>query len=116
MFRLLLRQRLLESARTQADSGLGGSMEGHAAMDMSDPGGQGSGDGSVLEQALTSISHIFVMEWAAVIRDIVDRPDRRRRGRRLGARLASGRPSSSPAIRWPPKIWGPLIGPIVSHR
>ena len=35
LFRLFLRQRLLESARTQADKGLAGSMEGHAAMDMS---------------------------------------------------------------------------------
>jgi uncharacterized membrane protein YraQ (UPF0718 family) len=34
LFRLLLRQRLLEAARNQADKGLAGSMEGHAAMDM----------------------------------------------------------------------------------
>src|SRR6266568_9019090 len=35
MFRLLLRDTLLRSARAQADRGLAGSMEGHAAMDMS---------------------------------------------------------------------------------
>src|SRR6516165_12258910 len=35
LFRLFLRQRVLQSARTQADKGLAGSMEGHAAMDMS---------------------------------------------------------------------------------
>src|SRR5471030_365432 len=35
LFRLFLRQRLLNDARTQADRGLLGSMEGHATMDMS---------------------------------------------------------------------------------
>src|ERR1700678_1998294 len=35
LFRLFLRDRLLRSARAQADRGLAGSMEGHAAMDMS---------------------------------------------------------------------------------
>src|SRR5437016_1430622 len=34
-FRLFLRKRLLDSAREQAERGLAGSMEGHAAMDMS---------------------------------------------------------------------------------
>ena len=37
VFRLFLRQRLIEEARIQADKGLPGSMEGHAAMDMSIP-------------------------------------------------------------------------------
>ena len=71
MFRLFLRQRLLEEAKAQSNKGLAGSMEGHAAMDMTI-----SEEGSLLhrlrsKQATTSISHIFVMEWAAVIRDIV---------------------------------------------
>src|SRR5580698_9614004 len=35
MLRLFLRQRLIEAARVQAARGLAGSMEGHAAMDMS---------------------------------------------------------------------------------
>src|SRR4029453_1336984 len=34
LFRTTLRPRLLEEARIQADRGLAGSMEGHAAMDM----------------------------------------------------------------------------------
>src|SRR5436190_19242641 len=71
LFRLFLRQRLLADARVQADRGLAGSMEGHAAMDMSV-----QGEGSVWQRlrspaGLTSVSHVFVMEWAAVIRDIV---------------------------------------------
>src|SRR5213080_3747079 len=35
LFRLFVRQRLLGQAREQAERGLAGSMEGHAAMDMS---------------------------------------------------------------------------------
>src|SRR5436853_7460334 len=35
LFRLFLRQRILQAAREQADQGLAGRMEGHAAMDMS---------------------------------------------------------------------------------
>src|SRR6202034_655052 len=35
IFRLFLRQRLIDAAKHQADKGLAGSMEGHAAMDMS---------------------------------------------------------------------------------
>src|SRR5580698_6077069 len=38
-FRLFVRTRLIEAARRQADKGLAGSMEGHAAMDMSIAGG-----------------------------------------------------------------------------
>ena len=34
-FRLLVRRQLIDAAREQADKGLAGSMEGHAAMDMS---------------------------------------------------------------------------------
>ncbi len=35
LFRLFAREKLLRDARTQADRGVAGSMEGHAAMDMS---------------------------------------------------------------------------------
>src|SRR6201990_1754407 len=39
LFRLFLREKLIRQARRQADRGLAGSMEGHAAMDMSVQGG-----------------------------------------------------------------------------
>src|SRR6267378_4186852 len=69
-FRLFVRQRLIDAARQQADKGLPGSMEGHAAMDMSI-----KAEGSFWRRLLsaegyTSVSHIFVMEWTAVIRDV----------------------------------------------
>ena len=65
------------------------------------------------QRALTSISHIFVMEWAAVVRDIVRRPAHRRGSGCLGPRffLAALLRVHHPVLS---KIWGPLIGPIVS--
>src|SRR5216684_4505864 len=113
LFRLFLRQRLLDDARTQADKGLAGSMEGHAAMDMTI-----QVDGSLWQRlrsrnAFTSVSHIFVMEWAAVIRDIVG-------GLLIAGAVAAWVPNSfwghfffagHPVLS---KIWGPLIGPVVS--
>jgi uncharacterized protein len=113
LFRVFVRQQLLTAARRQADRGLSGSMEGHAAMDMSIATGRPlyrrllSGDG------LTSVSHVFVMEWAAIIRDVVVGlliagcvgawvPDSFWRGFFL-----SGHPLAA-------KLWGPLIGPVVA--
>ena len=91
LFRLFLRQRLIDAARAQSEKGLPGSMEGHAAMDMtvSEEGSLWRRLGS--RQALTSVSHIFVMEWAAVIRDIAvgSAPRRRRRGLGAGQLLAA---------------------------
>jgi uncharacterized protein len=113
LFRLFLRKRLLEAARVQAGKGLAGSMEGHAAMDMTS-----QGDGSLWsrlrsKEGLTSISHIFVMEWAAVIRDIV-----------IGLLIAGAVAAWVPDSFWRhffavghpllSKLWGPLIGPLVS--
>jgi hypothetical protein len=112
-FRLFLRQRLLESAREQADRGLAGSMEGHAAMDMSI-----QTSGPIWRRlrspgASTAVSHIFVMEWAAVIRDIA-----------IGLLIAGAIGAWVPDSFWrhffltahplAAKLWGPIIGPIVS--
>lgn len=113
LFRLFLRKRLLEAARDQANKGLSGSMEGHAAMDMTI-----GEDGSLWQrlrskQALTSISHIFIMEWAAVIRDVI-----------IGLLIAGAVAAWVPNAFWSDvfavhhpllsRIWGPLIGPVVS--
>jgi uncharacterized membrane protein YraQ (UPF0718 family) len=113
LFRVFLRQRLIETARLQSNKGLAGSMEGHAAMDMTI-----SEQGSLWHrlrsrQAFTSVSHIFVMEWAAVIRDIV-----------LGLLIAGAIAAWVPNEFWHhlfasdhpllSKIWGPLIGPVIS--
>jgi uncharacterized membrane protein YraQ (UPF0718 family) len=113
LFRLLLRERLVRGARAQAERGVAGSMEGHAVMDMSvqRPGSFASrlfsGDG------FTSVAHVFVMEWAAIIRDLV-----------IGLLIAGAIAAWVPDEFWQAffitghplaaKIWGPLIGPAVA--
>jgi uncharacterized protein len=112
-FRLFVHQKLVDAARQQADRGLAGSMEGHAAMDMSV-----QGDGSFLKRlgsgkGFTSVSHIFVMEWAAVIRDII-----------IGLLIAGAVAAWVPDAFWQQlfltdhptlaKIWGPILGPIIA--
>jgi uncharacterized membrane protein YraQ (UPF0718 family) len=82
-------------------------------MDMSVQGNSsifrrlGSGKG------FTSVSHIFVMEWAAVIRDII-----------IGLLIAGAVAAWVPDSFWQllfltdhptlAKIWGPILGPIIA--
>src|SRR5437762_7412436 len=71
IFRLFLKRALVEEARAEADKGRLGSMEGHAEMDMSV-----EDDGRSLLRRLrspegfTAIANYFVMDWAAVARDV----------------------------------------------
>src|SRR6516165_10691297 len=112
-FRLFVRQRLIAAAREQANKGLAGSMEGHAAMDMSIQASGSFGRRLLSRDGYTSVSHIFVMEWAAVIRDIV-----------VGLLIAGAVAAWVPNSFWehlfltghPPaaKLWGPVIGPVIS--
>jgi uncharacterized membrane protein YraQ (UPF0718 family) len=113
LFRVLLTGRLLRGAREQADRGLAGSMEGHAAMDMSIQR-QGSFARRLLSaEGFTSVSHVFVMEWAAILRDLVG-------GLFIAGAIAAWVPDSfwrafffagHPLAA---KLWGPLIGPAVA--
>jgi uncharacterized membrane protein YraQ (UPF0718 family) len=112
-FRLFVRGRLIQAARRQADKGLAGSMEGHAAMDMSVKSGGGVWRRLVSRDGYTAVSHIFVMEWAAVIRDVV-----------VGLLIAGAVGAWVPDSFWQhlfitghplaAKLWGPLIGPVIS--
>jgi uncharacterized protein len=113
LFRRFLTQRLLAEARTQADRAIAGSMEGHAAMDMS-VDTQASFARRLLSPAgLTSVSHNFVMEWAAILRDLV-----------IGLLVAGALAAWIPDSFWQhlfladhplaAKIVGPLIGPLVA--
>jgi uncharacterized membrane protein YraQ (UPF0718 family) len=113
LFRLFVRGKLIEKAREQADKGVAGSMEGHAAMDMSV-----QGDGSFLRRlfsgaGFTSVSHVFVMEWAAILRDLV-----------IGLLIAGAIGAWVPDSFWHlffltdhpvlSAVWGPIIGPLVA--
>lgn len=112
LFRMFLSPRLREDARTQADRGIAGRMEGHAGMDMSVEGGS-FGERLFSEKALTAISHYFVMDWASVWIDIVG-------GLLIAGALAAWVPKEfwqafflvdHPTFA---KVWGPLIGPLVA--
>jgi uncharacterized membrane protein YraQ (UPF0718 family) len=112
LFRLFLTPRVVEMARRQAERGLRGSMEGHAEMDMSVT------EGSLLSRitspkGFTAISHSFVMDWAAIWKDVVG-------GLLIAGALAAWVPErfwhdffliSHPGVA---RFWGPLIGPVVA--
>jgi hypothetical protein len=108
LFRAFLRPRLVDEARAEAEKGRLGSMEGHAEMDMS----IGAGKRLRSSAGFTATADYFVMDWAAVIRDVFG-------GLLIAGALAAWVPSSF----WRGlflehhgtlgKVWGPLIGPAV---
>lgn len=112
IFRLTLTPRLVQMAKNQAEKGMMGRMEGHAAMDMSISGG------SFFQKLLsgkgfTAVSNYFVMDWASVWVDIVI-------GLVIAGALAAWVPDSfwriffltnNPTLA---KIEGPLVGPLVA--
>jgi uncharacterized membrane protein YraQ (UPF0718 family) len=113
MLSTVMTPQLIEEARRQAERGLAGRMEGHAAMDMS-VGGEGSVLARIMSpRGFTSISHYFVMDWASIWIDIV-----------LGLLIAGALAAWVPNEFWQAfflsadpvgsKIVGPLIGPIVA--
>ena len=112
-FRLFVRGRLIDAARQQADKGLAGSMEGHAAMDMSIQSRGGFWRRLLSRDGYTSVSHIFVMEWTAVLRDVV-----------AGLLIAGAVAAWVPDSFWQQlfltghplaaKLWGPVIGPVIA--
>lgn len=98
LFRVVLNRRLIDAAARQADRGRAGSMEGHAAMDMSVSGEGGFRARLVSADGATAVSHVFVMEWAAIYRDLVAGLLIAGRSER-GFRMRSGRACSSRAVR-----------------
>jgi uncharacterized protein len=113
LFRRFLTRRLVGEAREQADRGRLGSMEGHAEMDMS-VGGSGSVWSKLRSPAgFTATAQIFVMEWAAILRDIA-----------IGLVAAGMLAAWVPDAWWRSlflthqgtwaKVWGPVIGPLVA--
>jgi len=112
-FRVFLKQQLVDEARVEAEKGRLGSMEGHAEMDMAAMG-RGSWWQRLRSPAgFTATANYFVMDWAAVARDIFG-------GLLIAGALAAWVPDSF----WQrlfftqhetfAKFWGPLIGPAVA--
>jgi uncharacterized protein len=113
VFRVFLKQQMVDEAREHADRGVLGKMEGHAVMDMSV-----SGQGSLWSRltsgnGFTAVANYFVMDWAAIWIDIFG-------GLLIAGALAAWVPQSW----WQSlffedhhtlsKIWGPIIGPLVA--
>jgi uncharacterized membrane protein YraQ (UPF0718 family) len=113
LFRLFVRTRLVDAARRQADRGLAGSMEGHAAMDMSVQREGSFWQRLLSREGFTSVAHVFVMEWAAILRDLV-----------VGLLIAGSIAAWVPESFWQhfffadhpvlSTLWGPIVGPIVA--
>jgi len=112
-FRVFLKRRMVEAAQAQAEKGLAGSMEGHAAMDMSVSEGATIVRRALSPKGFTAIAHLFVMDWAAVWKDIVG-------GLLLAGALGTLVPNNfwrsffltdQPTLA---AIWGPIVGPLVS--
>jgi uncharacterized protein len=112
-FKIFVRGDLIDGARRQAERGVAGSMEGHAAMDMSISSGGGFWQRLFSRDGYTAVSDIFVMEWAAVIRDVVG-----------GLLIAGAVGAWVPDTFWrhlfltghplAARLWGPVIGPVIS--
>src|SRR5439155_25697020 len=100
-------------ARAEADKGRLGTMEGHAEMDMSVGGQGGWWQRLRTPTGFTSIADYFVMDWAAVARDVFG-------GLLIAGALAAWVPNSfwrtlflehHPTLN---RFWGPLVGPAVA--
>lgn len=112
LMRLFIRAKMVREAKDQAERGIAGRMEGHAAMDMS------VSQGTLWERltspkGITAISHYYWMDWASVWFDIV-----------LGLLLAGAAAAWVPHDIWArifdthdptmAKIFGPLLGPLIA--
>ncbi|HEY3026696.1 MAG TPA: permease [Pyrinomonadaceae bacterium] len=112
LFRAFLTRQMVSEAKQQADKGVKGYMEGHAEMDMSVT------EGSLIRRIFsapgrTAISHYFVMDVVSIWKDIA-----------IGLLLAGALAAWVPESFWQTffltshpllaKLWGPLIGPVIS--
>jgi hypothetical protein len=112
LFKAFLTPKIIEAARQQAERGLQGRMEGHAAMDMSVHEGT-IWQRMTSEKGRTAISHFFVMGWTSLWMDIGG-------GLLIAGALAAWVPNhfwqafflqGHPLLA---KLWGPAVGPIVA--
>jgi uncharacterized membrane protein YraQ (UPF0718 family) len=112
LFRIFLKQEIIQKAREQANKGIAGVMEGHAEMDMAVT------EGPLVRRMLsdkgrTAISHYFVMDWVSIWKDIAG-----------GLLLAGILAVFVPEEGWQaffltshPKLtifWSPIVGAVVA--
>jgi len=113
VFRVFLKQGLVDEAREHAERGVVGKMEGHADMDMSVHEAGPIWRRLTSPKGFTALANYFVMDWAAIWIDIVG-------GLLIAGALAAWVPESwwqalffetHPTVA---KVWGPVIGPVVA--
>jgi uncharacterized protein len=112
LLRATLRPRVIAAARAQAERGLAGRMEGHAAMDMSLHEGT-FWQKITSRRGMTATSHYYWMDWYSLAPDIA-----------LGLLISGVLAAFVPASFWQAfflsghpqlaRVWGPLIGPLVA--
>lgn len=112
LLRATLRPQVIEAARRQAERGLTGRMEGHAAMDMSLHEGT-FWQKITSRRGLTATSHYYWMDWYSLAPDIA-----------LGLVISGVLAAFVPTSFWQAfflsghpvlaRVWGPLIGPLVA--
>jgi hypothetical protein len=113
LFRAFLPAKLLAKAKEQAEKGIAGRMEGHAAMDMSVTEGGSIWQRAFSAKGVTAISHYFVMDWASVWLDIV-----------AGLLVSGAMTVLVPDSAWTrlflrdhpaaARLVGPVVGPLIS--
>ncbi len=112
LLRLTLKPKVIALARKQAERGLIGKMEGHAAMDMSLHTGT-FWQKLTSRKGVTATSHYYWMDWYSLWPDIAG-------GLLISGCLAAWVPqhfwqgfflAGHPTLT---KFWGPLIGPLVA--
>lgn len=114
IFRRFLKKRMVQEAHQQAEKGIAGRMEGHAAMDdMAVEGNRTIWQKLKSPQGRTAVSHFFVMDWASIWVDIV-----------LGLLIAGALAAWVPQHVWQSfffvkhpllaAVWGPLVGPLIA--
>jgi uncharacterized membrane protein YraQ (UPF0718 family) len=114
LFRRFMTPRLLAAAKRQAEKGIAGRMEEHAAMeDMSVTGNRSVFAKLFSKQGMTATSHYFVMDWSSIWTDIV-------LGLLIAGAITAWVPmeffqklflTSHPLLS---SLWGPLIGPLIA--
>lgn len=112
LFRLTLKDSLKKEALAQAEKGIAGSMEGHAAMSMGEQSGTWTDRLSSIA-GWVNISHSFVMNWAMLWRDIG-----------IGLLVAGALGAWVPNEFWKAfflvdhpvaaMIWGAFVGPLIA--
>jgi uncharacterized protein len=112
-FGLFVRQRLIRAAREQAGKGLAGSMEGHAAMDMSIQSSGSFWRRLASREGYTSVSRIFVgtLSSSCSADSGSSPPPGRPASPRRASRGTTPPSSTSSSCCWPPRCWPGSSGP-----